>query len=74
MADQGVYVRSAMSKTHIAVLHDGELLSSEMCNLDDLDRHSREVLFELPDLEPGDMCERCFPKATFQSEPETVTA
>ena len=60
MTDTLVYVRSAHSRTHVAVMHDGEMLSNERCNLDDIDHKSREVLTELPPDDPRPLCERCF--------------
>lgn len=56
-----VYVRSAHSKLHVAVERNGVLLTSEACNLDDLDHRSREVVYSLADIDSSEQCARCFP-------------
>jgi hypothetical protein len=62
MTDQLVYVRGPISKVHVAVQHDGELLSNEKCQLDDV-KGEREILDEMPlDIDQETLCERCFPK------------
>jgi hypothetical protein len=68
MSEKHVYVRSPLSKVHLAVMRDGVLLSSEACNLDDLDE-PREILVTLADLDTYDLCERCFPPAWMRAEP-----
>lgn len=78
MSDQLVYVRSAVSRVHVAVMHSNgsgrQLYSNERCNLDDLDRATREVLDELPpDLGPEHLCRRCFPDVVVQGQGETAT-
>lgn len=62
MSDQLKYVRGQNSKVHVAVQHDGQLLSNERCNLDDV-KGEHEVLDQMPaEIDEESLCERCFPK------------
>ena len=76
MSDRIVYVHSAHSHLHVAVMHDGQMLSNERCNLDDIENATRTIedcsLALVPPQYPR--CARCFPIVVSQSEPETVTA
>jgi hypothetical protein len=61
MAERLVYVRGDRSRVHVAVQHDGDMLSNEKCNLDDIEGE-REVLDELPpDIDETALCHTCFP-------------
>jgi len=73
MADQLVYIRSVFSKTHVVVERDGVLLSSEACNLDDLDPASREVIYSLAEIDSSELCARCFPHVVVQGQEASVT-
>lgn len=72
--DSLVYVYGTRSKVHVAVRHDGEVLTPERCNLDDVvgERVVADSLDDVPDT--VDMCGRCFPRAVSQSDPDTATA
>lgn len=72
--DQIVYVRSAFSKLHVAVERDGVLLSSEACNLDDLDHETREVIYSLAEVDASEQCRRCFPHVVVQGDEASVPA
>lgn len=76
MSDRIVYVHSAHSHLHVAVMHDGQMLTNERCNLDDIEHATRVVeegpLALVPPQYPR--CARCFPVVVSQSESETVTA
>ena len=76
MSDTLVYVHSAHSHLHVAVMHDGQMLTNERCNLDDLDHATRVVEFGPLDLVPPQYprCARCFLKAAVQGDGETVTS
>jgi hypothetical protein len=78
VSDQIVYVHSAHSHLHVAVMHDGGMFSNERCNLDDvLDHETRVIENGLLELVPPQFarCRRCFPAVTSQDdEPETVTS
>src|SRR5574343_577046 len=42
-----VYVYGAKSRVHVAFLHDGNVLTNERCNLDDLAADEREIVDSL---------------------------
>lgn len=74
MSDRIVYVYGTKSKIHLAVQHDGSMLTSERCNLDELAGHERFLADSLDDVpDTREMCERCFPSAHMQADAETVT-
>ena len=61
-ADYHVYVWSDESRVHYAVIHDGAMLSSERCNLDDV-KGDRTISPDMPeDFDHGRFCQRCFPE------------
>ncbi len=61
MTDELVYVWAEESKLHHAVRHEGDLLSNEACNLDDV-RGERHVNDRMPEgFDEERMCRRCFP-------------
>lgn len=68
MTDTVVYVRSAFSKLHVAVMRDGHLLTSEACNCDDLDEATREVVYSLAEVDSAEQCRRCFLHSAVQSD------
>lgn len=70
--DQFVYVWGDVSKIHTAILHDGDMLSNERCNLDDIegDRHIDPDGYPT-DIDEGGLCGNCFPK-TAVPEPAEV--
>jgi len=71
MTDSLVYVRGGRSRIHVAVQHDGEMLSNERCNLDDIEGE-REVMTVIPpDIDEAGLCRTCFPSAAVQGEAVT---
>jgi len=60
MTDALVYVHGGQSRYHVAVQHDGHMLSNEKCNLDDIEGE-REVMTTLPpDIDAASLCHNCF--------------
>ncbi len=61
VSDALVYVWSPESKVHVAVQHDGHMLSNESCNLDDV-TGERTVASAIPlNRDATTFCHRCFP-------------
>lgn len=72
MSDQLVYVYGSKSRVHLAVRHDGQMLTNERCQLDDV-VGARIVVDSLSDVPDGhEKCARCFPHASVQDDAETV--
>jgi hypothetical protein len=74
MTETVVYLRSAHSKTHIAVMRDGVPYTAESCNLDDLDPASREIVYTLAEVDSTELCRRCFPDVVVQGDAHTETS
>ncbi len=72
MPDELVYVFGPESKVHVAVRHDGQMLTSERCNLDGV-AGERTVTADRAAIEGRELCRRCFgDPVTVQSDAEAV--
>ena len=74
MSETVVYIRSALSRTHVAVLRDGIPYTAESCDLADIDPDSREIVYSLAEVAPAEKCPRCFPSVVVQGHEESVTS
>ncbi len=61
-----VYVYGAKSRVHVAFLHDGNVLTNERCNLDDLAADEREIVDSLDVIDGRELCHRCFPPVSVE--------
>lgn len=59
MSDELVYVWGPHSRVHVAVRHDGDLLSNERCQLDDV-VGERTVTGDPDAIGDRERCRRCF--------------